>query len=350
MTRIPRRTPTGPGTVDELALRIRQVARSVQQNEGSGVERFKVLLTNPLTLGDMDGSLVLEDGDPDFTIGEVFRGQMTDQVVAAGDLVWVARDGQEWHALDRVGPGTTGWGSKVSAPVSRAASFTAAVGETSLCTGTLTATLPSSPANGTLQRVVSMTGTVTVVRGGTDTITNESMTGQATLKLYPGCSASFQYLNGVWFVVDLQLRNLGAALARGVTPAINIGAGQSAQMAAGNITIVNPRGALVRVVFSFACYSPASGGQLTPYVEVNGLPANAENQTFAQGTTGFYFNVANQHMPFTATVLSIDNTGALYRVPQGSQSWAVGILCNAGSVTTGAGSNDYYDVTVTELP
>lgn len=87
---------------DELASRLRRMVREVHTNELSGVTRFKVLTVNPLVVAELQGELTLEDGDPDFTIGEALRARAAAAQVSVGDLVWVAREDQEWHAFDVV--------------------------------------------------------------------------------------------------------------------------------------------------------------------------------------------------------------------------------------------------------
>lgn len=99
------RAPRGPAIFDQVALRLRGMVREVHANELSGVQRFTVLSVSPFRVGEVPGELVLEDGDPDFTIGETLRAQLNAGVVSVGDLVVVAREGQEWHALDTVGGG-----------------------------------------------------------------------------------------------------------------------------------------------------------------------------------------------------------------------------------------------------
>lgn len=99
MTRIPVQTAS---KLEQLAGRLRQLVLDTQHNYGSGVQRFKVTIVAPLTLTELGGELVLEDGDPDFTVGEALRARAVAAQVASGDLVWVAREGQEWHAFDVV--------------------------------------------------------------------------------------------------------------------------------------------------------------------------------------------------------------------------------------------------------
>lgn len=98
-----RQTPRGPEVFDELALRLQQMVKDVHTNEASGVERFQVQHVSPLIITQLHGELVLEDGDPDFTIGETLKARLTAATVHNGDLIWCARSAdQEWHAFDVV--------------------------------------------------------------------------------------------------------------------------------------------------------------------------------------------------------------------------------------------------------
>lgn len=91
------------GALDRLAARLQSMALHVHENYGSGVERFRCSkATNPLRITELGGELVLEDGDPDFTIGETLRSAIAGGTIHNGDLVLVARHAQEWHAFDWV--------------------------------------------------------------------------------------------------------------------------------------------------------------------------------------------------------------------------------------------------------
>jgi hypothetical protein len=100
-------TPRGHATFDRLALRIRRAASETQENVGSGVERYKVTMLDPFTIQQLRGTLALEAGDPDFTMGQSVRARILAGQVDVGDLVWVAYEGSgpsgpEYHALDLV--------------------------------------------------------------------------------------------------------------------------------------------------------------------------------------------------------------------------------------------------------
>jgi hypothetical protein len=100
--RTSKRNTVNGGVFDELALKLRQMARDEQAN-GAGVERFLVTQISPLTVTQLSGDLTLEDGDPDFTIGETIRDRITADQVDVGDLIWVARaENQDFHAFDVV--------------------------------------------------------------------------------------------------------------------------------------------------------------------------------------------------------------------------------------------------------
>ena len=95
--------------------------------------------------------------------------------------------------------------STTTAPVFYATSGTAAANETSIATaGAITITLPSAPANGTINTIVNTTNLNNIVlsRGGTDTITYQVTTGITTgATTYSPNSTqtrTFTYNAGVW--------------------------------------------------------------------------------------------------------------------------------------------------------
>lgn len=83
---------------DDLATRIRGVARDHARAESPPTLRFRVASTGPLVLDQIDGDLVLNEGDPDFTIADA----VDTGAPAAGDVVLVeqtgASDNPEWFA------------------------------------------------------------------------------------------------------------------------------------------------------------------------------------------------------------------------------------------------------------
>lgn len=104
----------GSDVYHDLALRLQQMARDEQANNGTGVERFTVTSVSPLRIEHLGTDLILEDGDPDFTVGAWIRQFMLNYTLTPGDQVWCAREGQEWHAFDVTDPGGQhlwDWGS-----------------------------------------------------------------------------------------------------------------------------------------------------------------------------------------------------------------------------------------------
>lgn len=95
-------TPTRrAGVFEELALALREMVRDEHANSASGLERFVVQHADPLRVTQLHGDLILEDGDPDFSIGKAVIAA----VPAVGDVVWVARSAganPDFHAIDVV--------------------------------------------------------------------------------------------------------------------------------------------------------------------------------------------------------------------------------------------------------
>lgn len=79
---------------DELAEAIRGIARGEARTVSPPVERWKVTISDPLTIERVggDGDLVLEEGDPDV---EIDRAVLADRP-AVDDLVRVHHDGEDW--------------------------------------------------------------------------------------------------------------------------------------------------------------------------------------------------------------------------------------------------------------
>jgi hypothetical protein len=95
-----RHSRRSPNVVTELARRIHGVAGQAASKER--VERWQVIGTSPLLIEEVEGDLVLEDGDPDFTIGVALRQHVATYGIGIGDLVLVSVSGEEWHAFDAV--------------------------------------------------------------------------------------------------------------------------------------------------------------------------------------------------------------------------------------------------------
>lgn len=82
----------GRTSYDELADRIRALARREAHAVSPPVQRFKVTSGNPLVVEEVHGDLVLEEGDPDV---EIDRAVLATRP-AVGDLVRVHHDGNDW--------------------------------------------------------------------------------------------------------------------------------------------------------------------------------------------------------------------------------------------------------------
>lgn len=91
-----------PHVLSELAMRLRRMARDEAQNTGTSVQRFRVTQKHPLIVEELEGELVLEDGDPDFTIGEGLRQHIATYGVEKDDQILVSHSSDEWHAFDAV--------------------------------------------------------------------------------------------------------------------------------------------------------------------------------------------------------------------------------------------------------
>lgn len=98
-----------PGIFDQLAVKLREMVQAEHVNSLSGVERFRVVRVAPLMVEHVDGDLVLEDGDPDFTVGSWVRQRIANYGITVGDQVWCARESQEWHAFDVTSDTATAW-------------------------------------------------------------------------------------------------------------------------------------------------------------------------------------------------------------------------------------------------
>lgn len=83
----------------ELAKGVHEIANRAAARAAS-VERFKVTGTSPLMIEEIEGDLVLEEGDPDFTIGAALSQHIATYGIEVDDVVMVSRAGGEYHALD----------------------------------------------------------------------------------------------------------------------------------------------------------------------------------------------------------------------------------------------------------
>lgn len=82
----------GRTAYDELADRIRALARKEAHAVSPPVQRFKVTSSDPLIVEEVHGDLVLEEGDPDV---EIDRAVLADRP-GVDDLVRVHHDGEDW--------------------------------------------------------------------------------------------------------------------------------------------------------------------------------------------------------------------------------------------------------------
>jgi hypothetical protein len=93
----------GRTVYDDLADRIRQLARHEARSSSPPVDRGTVVSATPLVV-DLGGGLVLEEGDPDV---EFDRGVLSDRP-AKGDAVRVHSDGQDYIVTGVIEAGADG--------------------------------------------------------------------------------------------------------------------------------------------------------------------------------------------------------------------------------------------------
>lgn len=88
---------------DDLAVKLRGMVR--ERARQAHVDRFKVVQADPLVIEQVEGELVLEEGDPDFEIAKA----VDDAVPTIGDMVLVhqGHDG-DWVATGVVRRGEDG--------------------------------------------------------------------------------------------------------------------------------------------------------------------------------------------------------------------------------------------------
>jgi hypothetical protein len=89
------------------------------------------------------------------------------------------------------------------AMVVTAASATDAKNSSVITTGTCTRTLPSAPADGVIEEYMNTSGTLTIARGGTDTINHYATSAMTSLVIPAGMSVKLRYKasSGIWYVV-----------------------------------------------------------------------------------------------------------------------------------------------------
>jgi len=152
-----------------------------------------------------------------------------------------------YDAKGRITGTSTATPSGVSA-TQRTGSATANAGEYTIFTGSSTGTisLPSSPANGTINTVANYASVnITVSRSSTNTLTLEQgyyniTTGQATITLYGGYTATFVYESGVWYYNQYGTTGTGTqvlANAPTFSGSVNFGGGLIAQNGGPNVPL-----------------------------------------------------------------------------------------------------------------
>lgn len=90
---------------DELAERIRTLARETVDVRAPAVERWRTVSSSPLVieLVGADDDLVLEEGDPDLEIDRAVLGDRP----APGDMLRVHRDADGWMVAGVLSTGDT---------------------------------------------------------------------------------------------------------------------------------------------------------------------------------------------------------------------------------------------------
>jgi hypothetical protein len=149
-------------------------------------------------------------------------------VTTAGDLIY----GTGSSVVTRLGLGAAGtvlvagssaptWQGGELAMVVTSASASDVANSSVITTGTCTRTLPSAPADGVIEEYINTSGTLTIARGGTDTITAPWASAQTSLAIGVGCNVKLRYKasSGIWYVVESNVKPYGYALS-------TIGSGQ----------------------------------------------------------------------------------------------------------------------------
>ena len=119
-------------------------------------------------------------------IGELYADTGLNQLLYWNGTTWVAGSGG--------GGGLT--------PTAQSGNYTASANQLVLMTGANTVTLPSAPATGSVVAVEALTATVTVNRGGTDTINLASTPSLTSVGVAIGTQLNFTYLSGVWYAAQ----------------------------------------------------------------------------------------------------------------------------------------------------
>jgi hypothetical protein len=84
----------------DIAARLRELARTEIREHATAAERFKVVAIDPLALDQVDGDIILEEGDPDLVIGAWLQQYREQYGLPLDTYVIAIREDDEWHALD----------------------------------------------------------------------------------------------------------------------------------------------------------------------------------------------------------------------------------------------------------
>lgn len=81
----------------DLAAELQKLS---QAGDAANLLRFKVASANPLILSQVEGDLVLQDGDGDLELGDWLKQFQVSYGLRKNDLVWVIQAGEEYQAFD----------------------------------------------------------------------------------------------------------------------------------------------------------------------------------------------------------------------------------------------------------
>jgi hypothetical protein len=83
----------------ELAQKLQAVAKGAAREAAPQLGRYRVTAVEPLTLEEVGGDALLEDGDPDFEVERWLRRYHEDVGLEVGDVVYVHDDGETAVAI-----------------------------------------------------------------------------------------------------------------------------------------------------------------------------------------------------------------------------------------------------------
>lgn len=172
----------------------------------SGAASMKTAAVAPATLQGTGQFRVLIDSEY-MVIDASTANSTTWTIITRGDQGTTAASHNDaavvWHVwtYDSLNQFITSSPTNASTAVLKSADFTAVAGQQNIVTGAHTGTLPSAPVSGAEVGIVSLTGTVTVNRGGTDTIEEYGITTKTTTSIPAGTAVVYKYLSGVWYRV-----------------------------------------------------------------------------------------------------------------------------------------------------